>query len=264
MSIPTTVLTLVGNGSVGKTSIINRFQDDGFAKQYKQTVGCDFFEKTVEFRGSMVKCTVWDIGGQSLSSKNLSNYVVASTVLFLCYDVTDPQSFADLSDWLTMVRRAFDEQNASITRENEEQNKTLAAIGKRPKNPKLVKLPAMYLVGNKIDLIAHRRVQEREHASFITGEDLSGGFFMSAQSGENVLTVFYKVAAQSIGIELTEYELEFTKKVLSVSVGKEAQGKMKGSEAIEKEDQQAHEDVLNMLKGGGGGGGGCSNKCSVC
>ncbi|GMH49359.1 hypothetical protein TrRE_jg6133 [Triparma retinervis] len=212
----------------------------------------------------MVKCTVWDIGGQSLSSKNLSNYVIASTILFLCYDVTDPQSFADLSDWLTMVRRAYDERNASITKETEEQNESLATAGKRKKKPKLIKFPAMYLVGNKIDLIAHRRVHEREHESFISSEDLTGGFFMSAQSGENVLSVFYKVAAQSVGIELTEYELEFTKKVLSVSVGKEAEGKMKGSEAIEKEDQQAHEDVLNMLKGSGGGGGGGACNCSVC
>lgn len=257
------MLTLVGNGSVGKTSIINRFRDDGFAKQYKQTVGCDFFEKTVEFQGTMVKCTVWDIGGQSLSSKNLSNYVVASTSLFLCYDVTDPQSFGDVSDWLTMVRRAFDEKNASIVRETEEKNKELRAAGKREKKPKVTEMPMMYLVGNKIDLIAYRRVTEKEHNNFIKSENLSGGFFVSAGSGENVLTAFYKVAALSVGIELSEYELEFTKKVLSVSVGKEGEGKMKGSANIEQEDEQVHEDVMNMLEGGGGGGGGGQCNCLI-
>jgi GTPase SAR1 family protein len=39
---------------------------------------------------------VWDIGGQSISSKMLPNYVKGSQLIWLCYDITDPQSFADL------------------------------------------------------------------------------------------------------------------------------------------------------------------------
>lgn len=42
--------------------------------------------------------------------------------------------------------------------------------------------------------------------------DLEGGFFISAQSGENVLTTFYKVAAATSGITLTAHELAFTEK----------------------------------------------------
>ena len=48
---PTCKLVLLGNGSVGKTSIIARFVSDGFARVYKQTVGLDFFEKRLELRG---------------------------------------------------------------------------------------------------------------------------------------------------------------------------------------------------------------------
>lgn len=245
-------LTLVGNGSVGKTSIVQRFQDDGFQKQYKQTLGCDFYEKTMEFRGSVVKCTVWDIGGQSLGSSNLPNYVTGSTVLFLCYDVTDPQSFSDLLDWLSMIQRAFAQKNDSIRKETEEYNSTSANTRKRVKKTKLVPLPKIYLVGNKIDLIGYRRVTEKQHQKFVEDENLSGGFFMSASTGENVLTVFYKVTARTVGIELTSYELDFTKKVLSVVVQGEGgeEKKMSGSEAIEAEDAKAHENVLNMLQAG--------------
>ena len=45
--------------------------------------------------------------------------------------------------------------------------------------------------------------------------DCDGGFFISAQSGENVLTTFYKVAASAAGIQLTAHELAFTEKVCS-------------------------------------------------
>mmetsp|Transcript_76 Transcript_76/g.140 ORF Transcript_76/g.140 Transcript_76/m.140 type:complete len:271 (+) Transcript_76:59-871(+) len=260
-SVQTAKLVLVGNGSVGKTSIIQRFQDDGFKKLYKQTVGCDFFEKTMDFRGKTVKTQIWDIGGQSLSSKNLPNYVLGSSVLFLCYDVTDSQSFGDLVDWLAMIRRAYDEKNRALETEAEKDAKEAGRT--KVKKAKKEKMPEIYCVGNKIDLIEFRRVTERQHNKFVQDEGLKGGFFVSAGSGENVLTVFYQVAARVVGIELTAYELEFTKKVLAVAVtkgGGDDEGKMKGSEDIEKEDGEAHEDILNMLKGGGGGGkgGGCA------
>lgn len=52
MTEPTAVckLILLGNGSVGKTSICQRFKDDGFQKVYRQTVGLDFLEKRLEIR----------------------------------------------------------------------------------------------------------------------------------------------------------------------------------------------------------------------
>ena len=74
-------LVLLGNGSVGKTSIISRFVEDGFEKVYKQTIGIDFFEKLVPIRGdTRMKLQVWDIGGQSISSKMLPRYIYGSTV----------------------------------------------------------------------------------------------------------------------------------------------------------------------------------------
>ena len=38
-------IVLIGDGSVGKSSLIARFRTEGFAPRYHQTVGVDFFEK---------------------------------------------------------------------------------------------------------------------------------------------------------------------------------------------------------------------------
>ena len=146
-----------------QTSIIQRFQDDGFKKLYKQTVGCDFFEKTMDFRGKTVKTQIWDIGGQSLSSKNLPNYVLGSSVLFLCYDVTDPQSFGDLVDWLAMIRKAYDEKNKALEMEAKKDAKEVDRTKvKKAKGAKKERMPEIYCVGNKIDLIEFRRVTEKQ------------------------------------------------------------------------------------------------------
>ena len=83
---------------------------------------------------------------------------------------------------------------------------------------KKAKLPQMHLVGNKIDLIHLRKVSEDMHERFIYENKLTGGFTMSAQSGDNVLKTFYKVAAESAGIKLSAYELAFQDKCLTASV----------------------------------------------
>jgi len=41
-------IVILGNGTVGKTSIIMRLCEDYFAKSYKQTIGVDFFVKRLE------------------------------------------------------------------------------------------------------------------------------------------------------------------------------------------------------------------------
>jgi len=44
---------VLGNGTVGKTSIIMRFCEDYFARSYKQTIGVDFFVKRLEMPGNV-------------------------------------------------------------------------------------------------------------------------------------------------------------------------------------------------------------------
>ena len=41
-------IVVLGNGTVGKTSLISRFCQDQFARSYKQTIGLDFFVKRLE------------------------------------------------------------------------------------------------------------------------------------------------------------------------------------------------------------------------
>ena len=99
-------LAVIGDGAVGKSSIINFFKTDGFQKVYKQTIGCDFYEKCLQLRGDKyVSLRVWDIGGQSIGSKNLPKYLSGSQVIFMVYDVTNRESFSNLEDWLELVRK---------------------------------------------------------------------------------------------------------------------------------------------------------------
>lgn len=42
-------VVVVGNGAVGKSSMIQRYCKGVFTKEYKKTIGVDFLEKTVRY-----------------------------------------------------------------------------------------------------------------------------------------------------------------------------------------------------------------------
>ena len=61
---------LIGDGSVGKSSIIARFVNDGFQKVYAQTIGVDFFEKKLDLRGDKGDDMDYDGYDENVAPKN--------------------------------------------------------------------------------------------------------------------------------------------------------------------------------------------------
>lgn len=208
-------LAIVGDGSVGKSTITAAFKDEGFLKVYKQTIGVDFYEKKLQVRENLiVSLRVWDVGGQSIQSKNLSSYVAHSNVVLVVYDTTNTESFLNCEDWLNQVRK----------------------IAK----PDCI----VYLVGNKVDLIALRQVTLKQHDSFIEENDMiKGGMFLSAKTGENVVKVFYKVVAESMGVRLSDHELSYHDKVLTAHINTDKDDARNAwADEIEREDMKLEEE----------------------
>lgn len=209
-------LCVVGDGSVGKSSIIAAFKSDGFTPVYKQTVGVDFFEKKLNVRGDThISLRIWDVGGQSINSKNLDKYLSGSHVIFLVYDVTNADSFSNLDDWLIRIREH-----------------SLAQI---------------HLIGNKVDMLQSRLVSEKQHDDFVEGNSLASGIYVSAKTGENLVRSFYEVAGNVCGIPLTPYELSQYDKVVTahiVKTGDNDEERTAWADEIEAEDRAAEQRKL--------------------
>ena len=87
-----------------------------------------------------------------------------------------------------------------------------------------------------------RQTTEAQHTKFISENNICGGMFMSAKTGENVVKTFYKVAGEGIGIKLNEYELAFHDKVVKASVvhsDNDLDGRTAFADDIEAEDRAA-------------------------
>jgi Ras-related protein Rab-28 len=108
-------LVLVGDGAVGKTSLATRLASDTFGKQYKQTLGLDFFRREMTLPGDVTAALqVWDIGGQAIGSRMLANYVHGAHAIALAYDVTNYQSFANLEEWHGLVQAACEARGVAM------------------------------------------------------------------------------------------------------------------------------------------------------
>mmetsp|Transcript_14390 Transcript_14390/g.24149 ORF Transcript_14390/g.24149 Transcript_14390/m.24149 type:complete len:231 (+) Transcript_14390:133-825(+) len=181
---------ILGDGAVGKTSICMRFTDNSFSKAYKQTIGLDFFIKKLVLPGDVhVALQIWDIGGQSIGSKMIHNYIYGAQAVLLVYDVTSYESFQNLEDWYRLVTRTFQRET----------------------------MPYVALVANKSDLNHMRAVRQDAHNQFADENDMFG-FGMSAKSGDQVNAAFHRVAAALAGIVLTRPELEVATKVVPAQI----------------------------------------------
>jgi Ras-related protein Rab-1A len=92
-------VVLVGNSSVGKSSIVVRFSDDEFSEVFLATIGVDFRFKSFPLEGSTVKLQIWDTAGHERFRTITSSYYRGAHAIMVVFDITDPQSFEDATEY---------------------------------------------------------------------------------------------------------------------------------------------------------------------
>jgi len=164
---------ILGDSSVGKTSLMNQYVNKKFNTQYKATIGADFLTKEVSLEERVVTMQIWDTAGQErFQSLGVAFYRGADACI-LVFDVTTKKSFDALDTW----RDEFLVQ-ASPTNPNE--------------------FPFVVL-GNKIDLKESRVVTMKEAKQYciqrnIVSESQPMYWETSARTKECVDQAFFQVA----------------------------------------------------------------------
>lgn len=164
-------VVFLGKQSVGKTSLITRFMYDSFDNTYQATIGIDFLSKTMYLEDRTVRLQLWDTAGQERFRSLIPSYIRDSTVAVIVYDITNVNSFEQVTRWIEDVRA--------------ERGKDVIIV----------------LVGNKTDLA------DKRHVSIDEGEkkakELGVSLFIetSAKAGYNVKQLFRRIAAALPGAD---------------------------------------------------------------
>ena len=96
---------LLGNSNVGKSSLFLRFVDDIWNDTFVPTIGVDFKIKTFDIDEKKIKMQIWDTAGQERFKNIIASYYRGAHGILLIYDVTDKDSFKNLSNWLIEIEK---------------------------------------------------------------------------------------------------------------------------------------------------------------
>lgn len=162
-------ICMVGDGAVGKTSLIRRYVHNEFTDRYLQTMGTKVTKKELEMRHPEtgdylhVDIAVWDIIGQKEFRKLLQEayFQGVKGILGVC-DLTRDYTLEGLEEWTGSVRNVAGD------------------------------VPLLAL-GNKADLEGDIQISEKKLTQMAEGQETSY-LLTSAKTGEGVETAFLRIA----------------------------------------------------------------------
>ena len=99
-NIPKYKLIFLGDQSVGKTCILNRYVNNEFTENYQATIGLDFQSKNINIGNQDINILFYDTAGQEKFRSLIPLYTRDAKIILLVYDISCKESFIHLSDWL--------------------------------------------------------------------------------------------------------------------------------------------------------------------
>ncbi len=105
-------IILLGDSSVGKTSLFMKYLDGVFEENNRSTIGVDLRYKDIVKGKKKIRLNIWDTAGQERFRNLTQNYVINSNgVIFVC-DITNQSTFEALKDWLEKIKNIIQEDTA--------------------------------------------------------------------------------------------------------------------------------------------------------
>ena len=157
-------VTLIGESSVGKTSIINRYTKESFSQELDSTLGANYSQKKITRHGKKIRLDLWYTAGQEKYRAIGRHFYKESYIVCLVYDITNKDSFEKIkSVWYPDLKEYGE------------------------------KLKIVALVGNKLDKYLEEEVNEEDAKKFAV-EIKAIYKRTSAMEGTNIEDLFNTLA----------------------------------------------------------------------
>ena len=155
---------LIGDSSVGKTSILLKYIDDQFPELHISTIGVEYKIKTLTINEKKVVLRIWDTSGEERYRSITRNFYRNANGILFIFDITKKESFDNIKNWL------LDSQIIET---------------------KVIRM----LIGNKIDLEKQRKIEKEIIENYAERKEMKY-YETSAKEGTNIDIIFMELAKQ--------------------------------------------------------------------
>ena len=168
---------ILGEGGVGKTTLLYRYVNKVFLDSTKMTIGSDFFVKKIktidEQYENRLTLLLWDFAGQERFRFILKDYTKGAEGVILVFDLVRFNTLQKLYNWIDILKEGGVWANPDVK---------------------------FYLVGSKKDLVDgnDQAVQKEMIADFKKEFNIAEYFETSALNGIGVEDLFRDVAKSMI------------------------------------------------------------------
>lgn len=167
-------VVLLGDGGVGKSSLIQRFVSNKFDPSLFHTIGVEFLNKDLEVDTDRYTLQIWDTAGQERFKSLRTPFYRGTDCCLLTYAIDDPQSFQNIAMW----KKEF----------------LYYADVKDPDNFPFV------VLGNKSDLSAERKVTTDDAKTWCSHNGKLPHYETSAKDAVNVDLAFAAAIRRVAGL----------------------------------------------------------------
>ncbi|XP_062181185.1 uncharacterized protein LOC133885480 [Phragmites australis] len=156
-------LVLLGDGRVGKTSLVLRYVNNVFSDKQEATVQASYLTKRLVVEGVPITLSIWDTAGQEKFHALGPIYYRDADAALLVYDITDSDTFLRVTKWVKELKQMA--------------NKDIV----------------MAIAANKSDLVRLKNIDTQDAVSY--AESIGASLFVtSAKAGTGIDDVFSDIS----------------------------------------------------------------------
>ncbi|XP_011302808.1 ras-related protein Rab-24-like [Fopius arisanus] len=99
-------IVLLGDGAVGKTSLMERFVNERFNEslKYQNTIAAAFASRQLEINGEKLVLGIWDTAGSERYDSMTKIYYRGARAAIVCYEISNQQTFNRAKHWIRELR----------------------------------------------------------------------------------------------------------------------------------------------------------------